>query len=353
MSDDNIDWQRWLNEVTGARLSPIEQESLVPPSQEGDGGVFLSSELGATLAEDWEMFLSDLENTGFSEPIEGAADSVFLPMEDDALGGELLTTNLDLFAPDTNIAGGQDGWDPLLALFAPDTNIAGGQDGWDPLLAQNPVPDGTLSRDWLAEATGKRMAEQEGDSEPEPSAAKRPRLDPPWHGGPAIGAQPIAGPFGDVHIQAPAPQEPVLLGDEEWLSEEHVDAGMGYLAAQLRRDNPDLAKCVQFVSVQTSSQLQNLGEEFGGHRQSLLSHLCDENTRYLFLPINNGGSFAGTHWSLLFLDRSDPATPQGYHYDSLPDPGFGQLTIAAGLARRLGVGADYFDGHMVDPCLSG
>jgi hypothetical protein len=336
-----LDWG-WYKDVTRLTSPPIEEGPPGPLSQEADGDVSLAFEPAPVPNEDWSMFLSGLENTGFPEPLEAAADSVFAPMEHDALWGGLLTTNLDLFDPDTNIAGGQD-W-------------------WDQFLAQNPVPDETLSLDridqpntafGLEEITRKRTARQEDDSETESSAAKRPRPNSPWYEGPAIGAQPMTGPFGDVHIQAPEPQEPVLLSKEEWLREEHVDAGMGYLAAQLRRGNSELANRVRFVSVQAGSQLQNLGEEFGEYLGALRSHLLygeagEDTARYLFLPINNGVHFGGSHWSLLFLDLSDPEMPRGYHYDSLPGPGLGQLSIAAGLAGRLGVGAEYFDGHMAD-----
>src|SRR5882757_1208707 len=214
MSDDRIDWG-WFRALTGLTPPPIEGQPLAPPSQEADCGVSLALEPVPGLNEDWQTLVQPLDSTSFSNLSDSAADSAFFSMEHDALWGQLLAPSLDLFAPDANIAGGQD-W-------------------MNQLLVQNPVPEEALSLNWpdqpntafgLEETTRKRPAGQEGDSATEPSAVKRPRLDQPWSEGPTIDNQLMPGPFGDVHIEAPALQEPILLGDEEWLYEEHVDAGM-------------------------------------------------------------------------------------------------------------------------------
>jgi hypothetical protein len=283
-----------------------------------------------------------LDNIGFADPLGGAdgADTVLpVPMDLDGFWNALLASN-------TGLA------DVYMDLIE--------DEGWlGQIATPNPAADGMLSLDLGVEpdnasgfkTTGKRKARQDGDDTQGP-AAKRPDWDLPRLEDPAIGAA-IAGPFGQVHIQALVPPEPVLLGDEEWLDGNHVDAGMGYLAAQLRRANPQVAARTRFVSVQASLELRALGDEFAQYRQSLVSRFYGEEGQdtadYLFLPINNGVDFfGGSHWSLLFLDRSNRAAPRGYHYDSLPGSGSEQIRIAADLAARLGAGLHYFDGHMAE-----
>ncbi|MER9223929.1 C48 family peptidase, partial [Mesorhizobium sp. M0644] len=62
----------------------------------------------------------------------------------------------------------------------------------------------------------------------------------------------------------------------------------------------------------------------------------NDTADFLFVPVSDAGTTLeerGTHWSLLFVDRSDRERPVAYHYDSFKGC---NDTLAKKLAERLG-----------------
>ncbi|WP_167529231.1 Ulp1 family isopeptidase [Bradyrhizobium macuxiense] len=132
-------------------------------------------------------------------------------------------------------------------------------------------------------------------------------------------------------------QPPRLLGDTEWLGDEHITADYTLLEQELLSDNPDLAARTRFLRP-AQAHLLRLTEDDHIRQDALWGIIKDENendaANFLFLPVNDGGASAqGTHWSLLLVDRRDPEAVVAYHFDSLR--GYNSAK-AEQLAARLG-----------------
>ncbi len=127
-----------------------------------------------------------------------------------------------------------------------------------------------------------------------------------------------------------------VLGATEWLSDGHILRDYGLLEEQLRGIDPTLAAGTRLVEPSVSHLLRHM--ELQDARDTLQS-ICNRNDApadFLFLPVNNGTpTHAGTHWSLLLVDRRNPERPVAYHYDSLQRGQYNNAP-ATQLARRLG-----------------
>ncbi|MGO7740945.1 Ulp1 family isopeptidase, partial [Rhizobium johnstonii] len=128
----------------------------------------------------------------------------------------------------------------------------------------------------------------------------------------------------------------MVLGATEWLGDEHIHAGYTRLAADLMRSSRTLAAQTSFVAPAVVQVLINAEAEYMQDTlRSLYVNDRGQEQRFLFLPVNNANSAnAGTHWSLLFVDRQHPGGgANAVHYDSLT--GSGNVVIARNLVRKL------------------
>ncbi|KWV54712.1 hypothetical protein AS156_07035 [Bradyrhizobium macuxiense] len=135
------------------------------------------------------------------------------------------------------------------------------------------------------------------------------------------------------------PPQPLQLGPEDWLGDEHITADYTLLERELQSDNPDLAARTRLLRP-AQAHLLRLTEDDLIRQDALWGIIEDGNNNdtanYLFLPVNDGSSDKsndGTHWSLLLVDRRDPGAVVAYHYDSFRKSNSAK---ANQLAARLG-----------------
>ncbi|WP_245332201.1 Ulp1 family isopeptidase, partial [Bradyrhizobium sp. NAS80.1] len=129
----------------------------------------------------------------------------------------------------------------------------------------------------------------------------------------------------------------LVLGDDEWLGDEHIHRDYELLEQLLQRNRPDLAARTQFVDPMVAHyQLRLAATDSDARRtlQLLIDRNGNDTADFLFLPMNDADRLneLGEHWSLLFVDRSDRQRPVAYHYDSVR--GYND-NRAAKLAKRL------------------
>ncbi|TIL47329.1 MAG: hypothetical protein E5Y73_34455, partial [Mesorhizobium sp.] len=145
--------------------------------------------------------------------------------------------------------------------------------------------------------------------------------------------------------QVEVPQR-MALGPTEWLGDEHIHADYNRLARDMRQTYPEFAAQTSFVPPAVVHMLVNAeADNLQDTLRGLYVNDPGQEPRFLFLPVNNANSAtAGTHWSLLFVDRKHPQGQQAVHYNSLT--GSGQGVIARNLARKLGEETWYQEGQM-------
>ncbi|MER9463479.1 C48 family peptidase [Mesorhizobium sp. M0387] len=168
----------------------------------------------------------------------------------------------------------------------------------------------------------------------------------------AVGME--ARAIGDAAAQRSGPQEALgrpekppgkakdgrVLGALELLGDEHILRDYQLLEQELQGNNPDLAARTRFVDPLVANYHLRLGSEsdrLSAFQRIVHNQNGNDTADFLFVPVSDGGKTLaerGTHWSLLFVDRSDRERPVAYHYDSVSgwhDP------LAKKLAKNLGV----------------
>ncbi|MER8492557.1 C48 family peptidase [Mesorhizobium australicum] len=129
-----------------------------------------------------------------------------------------------------------------------------------------------------------------------------------------------------------------VLGALEWLGDEHIQRDYQLLEQELQGNNPDLAARTRFVDPLVANYHLRLGSEsvMLSAFQRIVHQNGNDTADFLFVPVSDGGKTLaerGTHWSLLFVDRSDRERPVAYHYDSYNGC---NDTLAKELAENLG-----------------
>ncbi|WFU14875.1 Ulp1 family isopeptidase [Bradyrhizobium sp. CB3481] len=112
-----------------------------------------------------------------------------------------------------------------------------------------------------------------------------------------------------------------VLGDTEWLTDDHIERDYELLRRELRRTNLDFARRTRLVDPAIALQL-SLATRSQAQRDFL--HIVrnrhgEDNADFVFLPVSNASeanNFGGSHWSLLLVDRRNRARPIACHYDS-------------------------------------
>ncbi len=131
-----------------------------------------------------------------------------------------------------------------------------------------------------------------------------------------------------------------MLRAMQWLGDEHIQRDYELLAQELRVNDPNLAVRTQFVDPLIAFQLSWATDSDA--LRALQRIVYDQNGNdvvdFLFLPVNDASPTdpkrRGTHWSLLFVDRSTGGKTVAYHYDSAEGHNHGR---AERLAERLGL----------------
>jgi len=157
-------------------------------------------------------------------------------------------------------------------------------------------------------------------------------------------ARPFPAPLSDaqlggLNLTAPSRDPGLVLGDTQWLGDEHIQRDYELLERWLRENHPDLAVRTQLVDPLIAHYQVRLAAVDGdarGRFQRLIDRNGNDTADFLFLPMNDADRprQRGTHWSLLFVDRRNRQRPVAYHYDSIR--GYNDAR-AAGLANRLGL----------------
>ncbi|WP_407175379.1 Ulp1 family isopeptidase [Bradyrhizobium sp. STM 3562] len=157
-------------------------------------------------------------------------------------------------------------------------------------------------------------------------------------------ARAFPAPVSDAQIGGLDPTVPsggpgLVLQDTQWLGDEHIQRDYELLERWLHDNHPDLAARMQLVDPLVAHYHLRLaaGDSDARRRfQGLIDRNGNDTADFLFLPMNDADrpNQRGTHWSLLFVDRSNRQRPVAYHYDSIL--GYNE-DRAAKLAKRLGV----------------
>jgi len=155
----------------------------------------------------------------------------------------------------------------------------------------------------------------------------------------ALPAPVSAAQIGGLDPTAPSRDAGLMLGDTQWLGDEHIQRDYELLEQWLQENHPDLAVRTQLVHPLVAHYQIRLAAVDGEARsrfQRLIDRNGDDTADFLFLPMNDADrpDRRGTHWSLLIVDRRDRQRPVAYHYDSIRGYNDGR---AAELARRLGL----------------
>ncbi|MER8937822.1 Ulp1 family isopeptidase, partial [Mesorhizobium opportunistum] len=171
----------------------------------------------------------------------------------------------------------------------------------------------------------------------------------------AVGME--AGAIRDAAAQRSGPQEALgrpekppgkakdgrVLGALEWLGDEHIQRDYQFLEQELQGNNPDLAARTRFVDPLVAIYHLRLGSEsdrLSAFQRIVHNQNGNDTADFLFVPVSDAGTTLeerGTHWSLLFVDRSDRERPVAYHYDSFKGC---NDTLAGDLAKNLGASLD-------------
>ncbi|SDE69471.1 Ulp1 protease family, C-terminal catalytic domain [Bradyrhizobium brasilense] len=151
---------------------------------------------------------------------------------------------------------------------------------------------------------------------------------------PVSGAQ-----IGGLDPTVPSRGPGLVLQDMQWLGDEHIQRDYELLERWLHDNHPDLAARMQLVDPLVAHYHLRLaaGDSDARRRyQGLIDRNGNDTADFLFLPMNDADrpNQRGSHWSLLFVDRSNRQRPVAYHYDSIL--GYNE-DRAAKLAKRLGV----------------
>ncbi len=130
-----------------------------------------------------------------------------------------------------------------------------------------------------------------------------------------------------------------MLGDIQWLGDEHIRRDYELLEQWLQENHPNLTARTQLVDPLVAHYQIRLAAVDGDPRsqfQRLIDRNGNDTADFLFLPMNDADlpNQRGTHWSLLFVDRRDRQRPVAYHYDSIQ--GYNERR-ATELAQRLGL----------------
>ncbi|MER8931166.1 Ulp1 family isopeptidase [Mesorhizobium sp. M0859] len=167
----------------------------------------------------------------------------------------------------------------------------------------------------------------------------------------AVGME--ARAIGDAAAQRSGPQEALgrpekppgkakdgrVLGALELLGDEHIQRDYQLLEQELQGNNPDLAARTRFVDPLVANYHLRLGSKsvmLSAFQRIVHNQNGNDTADFLFVPVSDGGKTLaerGTHWSLLFVDRSDRERPVAYHYDSYNGC---NDTLAKELAENLG-----------------
>ncbi|MER9384074.1 Ulp1 family isopeptidase, partial [Mesorhizobium sp. M0578] len=159
--------------------------------------------------------------------------------------------------------------------------------------------------------------------------------------------------IGDAAAQRSGPQEALgrpekplgkakdgrVLGALQLLGDEHIQRDYQLLEQELQGNNPDLAARTRFVDPLVAIYHLRLGSEsvvLSAFQRIVHNQNGNDTADFLFVPVSNAGTTLaerGTHWSLLFVDRSDRERPVAYHYDSYNGC---NDTLAKKLAENLG-----------------
>ncbi|MCK1546169.1 hypothetical protein IVB12_30560 [Bradyrhizobium sp. 179] len=164
------------------------------------------------------------------------------------------------------------------------------------------------------------------------SAGPEGRLDQPTGFGSTWPLQQV-----DPSIQG---RSELSLGPKDWLGDEHIQRDYELLEQELQGNNPDLAARTRFVDPLIANYHLRLGPEsvaLSAFQRIVHNQNGNDTADFLFVPVNDASATdrhrRGTHWSLLFIDRSDRGRPVAYHYDSFL--GYNDK-LAKMLAQRLG-----------------
>ncbi|MCC8936984.1 hypothetical protein H8A97_08385 [Bradyrhizobium sp. Arg62] len=116
----------------------------------------------------------------------------------------------------------------------------------------------------------------------------------------------------------------LVLGDTQWLGDEHIQRDYELREQWLQENHPDLAARTQLVDPLVAHYQIRLAAGDGDARrrfQRLIDRNGNDTADFLFLPMNDADrpDERGSHWSLLFVDRRDRQRPVAYHYDSIRD----------------------------------
>ncbi|WP_245331191.1 Ulp1 family isopeptidase [Mesorhizobium sophorae] len=125
--------------------------------------------------------------------------------------------------------------------------------------------------------------------------------------------------IGALDPKASSHDRGLVLGDTQWLGDRHILTDYQLLAQELQGTNPSLAARTRFVDPLVAFQL-NWGDTLSTFHSIVHNRQGNDTADFLFLPVNNAHvsdpNQRGSHWSLLFVDRSDRQKPVAYHYDS-------------------------------------
>ncbi|WJI44704.1 C48 family peptidase [Mesorhizobium sp. C120A] len=130
-----------------------------------------------------------------------------------------------------------------------------------------------------------------------------------------------------------------VLGALQLLGDEHIHRDYQLLEQELQGNNPELAARTRFVDPLVANYHLRLGSEsdkLSAFQRIVHNQNGNDTADFLFVPVSDGGKTLaerGTHWSLLFVDRSDRERPVAYHYDSYNGC---NDTLAKELAENLG-----------------
>ncbi|WP_420969798.1 Ulp1 family isopeptidase [Bradyrhizobium sp. B120] len=142
--------------------------------------------------------------------------------------------------------------------------------------------------------------------------------------------------LGTLGPTASSSRSRLMLGDTQWLTDEHIHRDYRLLEEELRRTNPNLAGRTQFVDPLVASQL-TWGDTLSAFNDIVHDRQGHDRADFLFLPVNDAHPTdpdrRGSHWSLLLVDRHNRQRPVAYHYDS--NGRYNEIP-ASQLAGRLG-----------------
>lgn len=121
------------------------------------------------------------------------------------------------------------------------------------------------------------------------------------------------------------------LGNDQSLDKDHVAAYLGDLRVAMHVWSPAISKVTGFLTP--------LDEDPASQAEidaALTAEVDGVLPRFLFVPVSDRLPGGDRQWSLLFVNRSDPARPRALHYDSSPE-GREANEAASAAMRSLGI----------------